>query len=118
MKDWKTLPKIVCELCLPMTAIAEAPAVWWERDIAEQAQILVLTNAQMEAMIARELRQLDVGQSALAARAAAAAAQLEAELPRIEAEIRATLAALEGPTRPEIVHAIRAKVAREQGSAP
>lgn len=118
MKDWKTLPKIACALCLSMPAMAETPVVWWERDIAEQAQILVLINAQMEAMITRELRQIDVGQSALAARADAVAAKLEAERPQIEAEIRATLAALEGPTRPEIVSAIRARVAQEQEVSP
>ena len=53
-----------------------------------------------------------------AARARALSLRLDAQMPQIEAEIRATLAALEGPTRPEIVHAIRLDVAREQGIAP
>jgi hypothetical protein len=118
MKDWKTIPKIVWCLCLSCAAFAQGGGVWWERDAALEAQVLAATNAEIQAIIADEMSRIDAGQAMLAARAQELSRRLEAEMPRIEAEIRATLAALEGPTRPEIVHAIRVEVAREQGVAP
>jgi hypothetical protein len=118
MKDWKTIPNIVVGLCMSFAACAQDGGVWWERDAALEARILAITNAEIETMIAAEMSRIDAGQAVLAARARALSLRLDAQMPQIEAEIRATLAALEGPTRPEIVHAIRLDVAREQGIAP
>lgn len=118
MTDWKCIQTIglLCALATPVGA--ENARTWWERDIRAEAAILAVTNAQIQAVIADELARLDHGQRALGRRAAEIDAQLQAAMPQIEAEIRAMLASLEGPTRPEIVYAIRADVAREQLSSP
>jgi len=118
MTDWKCIQTIglLCALATPVGA--ESGRTWWEQDIHAEAAILAATNAQIQTVIADELTRLDDGQRALSRRAAEIDAQLQAAMPQIEAEIRAMLASLEGPTRPEIVHAIRADVAREQLSSP